>query len=96
MFAATLLCQVLLAAAAFAVPTSKERFAQRVARRAGGLSRQTLPKQLVATEATTLAANANVSHVEYSSNWAGAVLSKSTVCGLSSAPAIHYSHGPVG
>ncbi|KAM5540679.1 hypothetical protein V8D89_005710 [Ganoderma adspersum] len=78
MFAATLLCQVLLATAAFAVPTSKERFAQRAARRAGGLSRQTLPKQLVATEATALAANANVSHVEYSSNWAGAVLSKTT------------------
>ncbi|PIL36482.1 hypothetical protein GSI_00171 [Ganoderma sinense ZZ0214-1] len=76
MFAATLLCQVLLATAAFAVPTSKERFAQRVARRAGGLSRQTLPKQLIATGATTLATN--VSHVEYSSNWAGAVISESS------------------
>ncbi|KAI1792539.1 acid proteinase [Ganoderma leucocontextum] len=76
MFAATLLCQMLLATAAFAVPTSKERFAQRVARRAAGLPRQTLPKQLVTTEATALAGN--VSHVEYSSNWAGAVLSEST------------------
>ncbi|RDX46350.1 aspergillopepsin [Lentinus brumalis] len=78
MFAATLLCQVLLATAAFAIPTSKERFAQRAARRAAGLAHQSQPKAL--SEGIHQADNliTNTSHVEYSSNWAGAVLVAST------------------
>lgn len=81
MFAATLLCQVLLATAAFAIPTSKERFAQRLARRAGGVTHQSQPKQGLESAHIDLAgAHGNVSHTSYSSNWAGAVLSKSTVC----------------
>ncbi|KAI1787358.1 aspergillopepsin [Ganoderma leucocontextum] len=81
MFATTLLCQVLLATAAFAIPTSKERFAQRVARRAGGLTHQSHPKKLVSTLPVTESKEAlsgNVSHSTYSENWSGAVLSEST------------------
>ena len=62
MFVATLFVQALFAAAALALPSGKERFASRAARREGGL-RQSLPRQ----------AASNASHVEYSSNWAGAV-----------------------
>ena len=80
MFAATLLCQVLLATAAFAIPTSKERFAQRAARRASGLAHQSQPKQFISSGPAVEGALGNVSHVEYSSNWAGAVLVASTVC----------------
>ena len=81
MFSATLLCQVLLATAAFAVPTSKERFAQRLARRAGGIVHQSQPKQAIEPAHVGLEVNAhsNASHASYSTNWAGAVLSKSTV-----------------
>ena len=84
MLAATLSCQVLLATAAFAIPTRKERFAERIARRSGGLPRQSLPKQATGHIS-------NVSHVEYSSNWAGAVISETTVCchGSLSMPAFH-------
>lgn len=52
--------QVLLAATAFTLPTSRERYEARVARRASGL-RQSVPKK------------SNSSHVTLSSNWAGAV-----------------------
>ncbi|PIL34607.1 hypothetical protein GSI_03386 [Ganoderma sinense ZZ0214-1] len=72
MFAATLLCQVLLATAAFAIPTSKERLAQRVARRASGLTHLTTPNQAVARPVSE--AGSNSSHAEFSSNWSGAVL----------------------
>ena len=72
MFAATLLCQVLLATAAFAVPTSKERLAQRVARRASGLAHLTTPNQAVARPVSE--AGSNSTHAEFSSNWSGAVL----------------------
>ncbi|GJE98819.1 peptidase A4 family-domain-containing protein [Phanerochaete sordida] len=60
MFVSALFAQALLATAALAIPTSKERHDARVARRAGGL-RQSVPRIT------------NSSHVEYSSNWAGAV-----------------------
>ncbi|GJE98794.1 peptidase A4 family-domain-containing protein [Phanerochaete sordida] len=60
MFVTTLFVQALLATAAFALPSSKERHEARVARRAGGL-RQSLPRV------------SNETHPEYSSNWAGAV-----------------------
>ena len=82
MFAATLLCQVLLATAVFALSTSKERFAQRLARRAGGLARQSQPKKLVSSTPVTeskAAVNGTASHLIYSANWCGAVLSQSTV-----------------
>ncbi|EJF61933.1 acid proteinase [Dichomitus squalens] len=72
MFAATLLCQILLATAAFAIPTSKERLAQRVARRSSGLTHQGRPNQVVARPAAE--AGSNSTHAEFSSNWSGAVL----------------------
>ncbi|PIL36483.1 hypothetical protein GSI_00172 [Ganoderma sinense ZZ0214-1] len=80
MFAAMLLCQVLLATAVFAIPTSKERFAQRLARRAGGFNHQSTPRQGVESAPVDLEVNAhdNVSNTLYSTNWAGAVLSNST------------------
>ena len=67
-FSASLFAQIVLAATAFAVPSSKERLASRVARReAGRLSSQ--PKipgsGLVPTPETT-----NSTHpTEFSSNW---------------------------
>ena len=76
MFAVALFTQLLLATAAFAVPTSKERFAQRASRRASGFAHQSQPKALIETPT---AAVSNTSHVEYSSNWAGAVLVASKV-----------------
>ncbi|KAI0668111.1 aspergillopepsin [Trametes maxima] len=72
-FAAALLCQVLVATAAFAIPTSRERLAQRVARRAAG-AHLSHPKQPTAGPVAEVGALSNVSHVEFSSNWAGAVL----------------------
>lgn len=72
MLAATLLCQVLLATAALAIPTSKERLAQRVSRRASGLTHQTRPNQAVARPETE--AGSNATHAEFSTNWSGAVL----------------------
>ncbi|EPT03236.1 hypothetical protein FOMPIDRAFT_1022551 [Fomitopsis schrenkii] len=72
MFAAKLLSLVVLAASALAAP--KGRLADRVARRADR-SRLTRPVQLI--EKSDLVEFTNVSHVEYSSNWAGAVLSTS-------------------
>ncbi|TFK87241.1 aspergillopepsin [Polyporus arcularius HHB13444] len=73
MFAATLLCQVLLATAAFAIPTSEQRFAQRAARRATGFAHQSQPNTLSEGTAQTNLVT-NTSHVAYSPNWAGAVL----------------------
>ncbi|PIL36490.1 hypothetical protein GSI_00179 [Ganoderma sinense ZZ0214-1] len=80
MFAAMLLCQVLLATAVFAIPTSKERFAQRLARRAGGFQHQSTPRQSIESAPVDLELNAhgNVSNTLYSTNWAGAVLSQTT------------------
>lgn len=57
----TFLLQSLLAAAAVALPTSRERFEHRVAMRNGGVR-----------SSNTL--QTNVTHQAYSSNWAGAVL----------------------
>ena len=56
----------LLAGAAFALPSSRERFEARAARRAAGL-RASHPKI------------SNETHPEYSSNWAGAVLNSAAV-----------------
>ena len=63
MFSATLLASVLLATSALARPSG---LAGRLARRAA--SRQSKPVQLITHAQTT-----NVSHPEYSENWAGAV-----------------------
>ena len=78
MFAATLFCQVLLATAVYAVPTSKERFAQRAARRATGFAHQSQPKTLSPGTAQSNLITNN-SHVDYSPNWGGAVLVADTV-----------------
>ncbi|KAI1792530.1 aspergillopepsin [Ganoderma leucocontextum] len=67
MFAATLLCQVLLATAAFA---SKEHFAHR---RAAVATHQSQPKQII--EAAHVV-EGNAQDIEHTFNWAGAVLSK--------------------
>lgn len=77
MFSAKLLSLALLVTGALAVPSSKSRLADRLARRAGGthLSR---PNQRIDEERVNLAAG-NTSHVEYSSNWSGAVLSEGAV-----------------
>lgn len=61
---------VLLATAAAALPSRSERLQARLGRRAAG-THQSQPKQLIENPVTTVS---NVSHVEYSSNWAGAVL----------------------
>ncbi|KAF5383155.1 hypothetical protein D9615_004962 [Tricholomella constricta] len=65
LFAASLFCQVLLATA---IPTREARLAARVTARAER-SRLSHPKELSAFKVPT-----NVSHAEFSTNWAGAVL----------------------
>ena len=76
MFSSALLTSVLLATSALAVPS---RLAQRVASRRSG-TRATRPLEHL--EVATHAATNNVSHVEYSGNWAGAVYdSYPAVCG---------------
>ncbi|PIL36495.1 hypothetical protein GSI_00184 [Ganoderma sinense ZZ0214-1] len=86
MFAATLLCQILLATAALAIPTSRDRLSARVARRdAASFTHQSQPNQPV--EAASVAepvaevnavTNATDAKVVHSTNWAGAVLSEKT------------------
>ena len=77
MFAAKLFSLLILAASALAAP--KGRLADRVARRADR-SRLTRPVQLIAQP--DIVEFTNVSHPEYSSNWAGAVLSTGAVSRL--------------
>ena len=87
MFAASLLCQILLATAALAIPSSRERFAARLARRDGsGFDHQSQPSQLVdsasvpsANGTLTNGADAANAKVSYSGNWAGAVISEKKV-----------------
>ncbi|KZT08178.1 uncharacterized protein LAESUDRAFT_649938 [Laetiporus sulphureus 93-53] len=71
MFAATLLSYVVFATAVLAAPRGTG-LAGRVARRAEG-SHLSHPKQVVENPV-----NGNVSNVEYSSNWAGAVYAESS------------------
>ena len=75
------LATLALAGSALAAPkmSNRERFARRLERRAAGRSSQ--PK--IASEGLAALATNN-SHVEYSTNWAGAVLSKTTVSRISS------------
>ena len=86
-FAAALFCQVLLATAALAIPSSRERFAARLARRDGsGFDHQSQPSQLV-DSASVSPVNGSVTNgadvanakVSYSGNWAGAVISEKKV-----------------
>lgn len=79
MFGAAFLTQLLLVTAAFAIPTSKERLAQRVARRAAG-AHLTSPKQTTAHTFTEGELATNATHAEFSSNWSGAVLVAGAVC----------------
>ena len=82
MFASTLLCQILLATAVLAIPSSRERLAARIARREAGFTHQSQPNQLVDAPSNSIAevpevnavANATTAKVAYSGNWAGAVL----------------------
>ncbi|KAI8977706.1 aspergillopepsin [Trametes punicea] len=73
MFASALLCQVLLATAAFAIPNSRTRLAERVARRAAGV-RSSRPMQSVTGPVTEVDSTSNATHTDFSDNWAGAVL----------------------
>ena len=87
MFSTTLLASVLLATTALARPSG---LSGRLARRAAG--RQGQPVQLIAQPATT-----NVSNVEYSENWAGAVYdSYPSVSGHSAGHGGVYLMGAVG
>ncbi|KAF7973074.1 hypothetical protein HWV62_16264 [Athelia sp. TMB] len=71
MVATQILSSLLLASAAFALPGSKERRDARVSRRTSGRSSQPrLPASGLTPEVS------GSSNVEYSSNWAGAVLSE--------------------
>ncbi|KAG6828953.1 hypothetical protein H0H87_012983 [Tephrocybe sp. NHM501043] len=71
----SLVFAVLLATGSLAVPSSSERVTARLERRRA--ARQSQPNnRLVSNNAFEVAAS-NVSHVEYSSNWAGAVLETS-------------------
>ncbi|KAI1781586.1 acid proteinase [Ganoderma leucocontextum] len=82
MFVAALLCQVILATAAFAVPTANERLARRVARRAAGVTHQSLPHQPTEFSENTVVSEVNGldnttrATVVYSKNWAGAFYSQ--------------------
>lgn len=83
MFSAAFLVQALLASAAFALPSSKDRLASRRARRSGDVARtrQSKPVNII-TSPQVSAAVGNASHPEFSSNWAGAVLVASTVSNI--------------
>ena len=83
MFVTALFVQALLATAALGIPSPKDRFEQRMDRRAaaGALdgARQTVPAKLLDTQGTPGGGEA---HPEYSSNWAGVVLAKPAVSAL--------------
>ncbi|KAG6845249.1 hypothetical protein H0H87_011984 [Tephrocybe sp. NHM501043] len=64
---------VLLATGSLAIPASSERMAARLERRRAGAARQSQPNNRLASNNALEVAASNVSHVEYSSNWAGAV-----------------------
>ncbi|KAH9847714.1 peptidase A4 family-domain-containing protein [Lenzites betulinus] len=76
MFSAALLCQVLLATATFALPTSKERLAARFARRSARAhqSHHLIPSPSTSTANSPSADLAPTSITRNSTNWSGAVL----------------------
>ncbi|KAH9895592.1 aspergillopepsin [Cubamyces lactineus] len=72
MLFSSLLFQAVIAATAIAVPTSSERHAQRLARRAAG-AHLSNPNRVISRPAAA-SDGTNTTQVEYSDNWAGAVL----------------------
>jgi hypothetical protein len=75
MFSTAFLVQALLVSAAFAIPSSKERFASRKARRSTGvtpLKHQSKPANLITSPTAKTATN--TTHELLSDNWAGAIL----------------------
>lgn len=74
MFSAAFLVQALLASAVLAIPSSKERFAARRARRSTGETHHSKPINRISSEVSPA-----TSHTEFSENWAGAILIASTV-----------------
>ena len=90
MLFSTILVQTLLTSAAFAFPTSRERFGLRLARRD---SRGTRPLSKVTPDPGSVLLNntgtggtgLSGQPVEYSSNWAGGVLNDEAVSGHSNA-----------
>ncbi|KIL61680.1 hypothetical protein M378DRAFT_82243 [Amanita muscaria Koide BX008] len=81
MLFATWVSTFLLASAAFAAPEGQVRRTRRAA------GRQTKPFQRIQiTGVSDASAASNVSHVEYSSNWAGAVLEYPAVTGTITVP----------
>lgn len=73
MFATVILSQVLLAASALAVPTSHERYARRIERRALGvhLSKPSLRHDLLPSSEGETKGPTDNANVQYSGNWAG-------------------------
>jgi hypothetical protein len=75
MFSTAFFVQALLVSAAFAIPSSKERFASRKARRSAGvtaLKHQSKPANLITNPTTKT--TTNTTHELLSDNWAGAIL----------------------
>ncbi|KAG6843732.1 hypothetical protein H0H87_001107 [Tephrocybe sp. NHM501043] len=64
---------VLLATQALAVPASSERMAARLERRRAGAAHQSQHNNRLISNSALKVAASNVSHVEYSDNWAGAI-----------------------
>ncbi|KAJ8462254.1 hypothetical protein ONZ51_g11015 [Trametes cubensis] len=73
MLFSSLLFQVLVATAAFAIPTSRERHAERRARRAAAGDPISIPNQVI-TRPASIANGTDAAQISYSTNWAGAVL----------------------
>ncbi|KZV64581.1 hypothetical protein PENSPDRAFT_162832 [Peniophora sp. CONT] len=76
MFATAILSQVLLAASALAIPSSYERYSRRIERRDLGvhLSRPSFRHDLQPLSAHESKGPTDNANVQYSGNWAGAVL----------------------
>lgn len=63
----------LLASTAVALPSNKERLANRVAQRAAGI-RKTSPPQKIDSNSAEISDEPTATHPQYSSNWAGVVI----------------------
>lgn len=77
-FTTALFCQILLAATALAIPSSNERLAARVQRRAAG-SHLSRPMNLVDSVSTFTSGGSVFHDNKTSDNWSGAVLLADTV-----------------
>ncbi len=89
MLAITLIFYLLLSTTVFSLPTSKERLAQRIARRASGLTHFTNPNQAIPPPGAE--AKSNSTRVKFSSNWSGAVLVAGSVRNLLGDKCIKHS-----